>query len=311
MLARDKDADIRQAAAEALGGLGDAAAVPPLIAALKDSDTSVRRQAAEALGQREDRRAVAPLIERLPTNRMRKSAGPWPNRSVSLATPPLSIRSSWPWPITSRWPAWCVRGPLGGSRTPRPWGGWPRGSLPTRMRRSAKPPPSLGASTDGPPPIRSSRPSRIPCRAFARRPPSTGTLKDTQALRPLAERLASDEDANVRQAVAKTLGELDDPASVPLLIAALADRDEHVRGAVIESLTPLADPRIVPAIQATLKDSSKSVRTDAAEALGQIGDPQTVPALLAALDDVQDDVRRNAVTALGKVGDCAGLGTAR
>ncbi|MGC8880568.1 MAG: HEAT repeat domain-containing protein, partial [Anaerolineae bacterium] len=48
---RDEDEDVRQAAAEALGKIGDAAAVPALIEALRDEDMWVRRAAAEALGK--------------------------------------------------------------------------------------------------------------------------------------------------------------------------------------------------------------------------------------------------------------------
>ena len=47
----DADADVREAAAEALGQIGDAAAVPGLLAALGDADWRVRRAAAAALGQ--------------------------------------------------------------------------------------------------------------------------------------------------------------------------------------------------------------------------------------------------------------------
>jgi HEAT repeat protein len=58
---KDSDVDVRRAAVEALGQSGDARAVDPLGAALKDSDTDVRRAAAEALGQSGDAGAVDPL----------------------------------------------------------------------------------------------------------------------------------------------------------------------------------------------------------------------------------------------------------
>ena len=64
-LAYQKDSLVRWLAAEALGNLGDARAVEPLIAALKDSDSSVRQRAAEALGKLRDTRAVEPLITAL------------------------------------------------------------------------------------------------------------------------------------------------------------------------------------------------------------------------------------------------------
>jgi len=57
---KDKDSDIRIAAAETLGQIGDARAVEPLITALKD--TGVRYASAYALGKIGDARAIEPLL---------------------------------------------------------------------------------------------------------------------------------------------------------------------------------------------------------------------------------------------------------
>jgi HEAT repeat protein len=65
---KDSDKDVRRAAVEALGQSGDARAVDPLGAALQDSDTDVRRAAAAALGQSGDARAVDPLGAALKDN---------------------------------------------------------------------------------------------------------------------------------------------------------------------------------------------------------------------------------------------------
>ena len=49
---KDKDSNVREAAAEALGELGDKRAVKPLLTALKkDKDSNVRDAAAKALGK--------------------------------------------------------------------------------------------------------------------------------------------------------------------------------------------------------------------------------------------------------------------
>ncbi len=58
----EKDLFVRLAAAEALGEIGDACAVEPLIAALKDKFWDLRKAAASALGEIGDARAVAPLV---------------------------------------------------------------------------------------------------------------------------------------------------------------------------------------------------------------------------------------------------------
>ena len=57
--------DVREAAAEALGRIGDGRAVRPLIKALKYSDIRVRAHAAEALAKIGDARAIEPLIQAL------------------------------------------------------------------------------------------------------------------------------------------------------------------------------------------------------------------------------------------------------
>jgi DNA-directed RNA polymerase subunit RPC12/RpoP len=56
-----KDQNVRRAAAEELGDIGDARAVEPLIIALKDKYENVRSFAAEALGKIGDARAIEPL----------------------------------------------------------------------------------------------------------------------------------------------------------------------------------------------------------------------------------------------------------
>ena len=62
---KDSDKDVRKAAAEALGKIGDKSAVPALIKALKDGYWQVRTAAAAALGKIGDKSAVPALIEAL------------------------------------------------------------------------------------------------------------------------------------------------------------------------------------------------------------------------------------------------------
>jgi HEAT repeat protein len=62
---KDKDWNVRMAAAVALGNIGDAQAVKPLIARLKDKERLVRGSAAEALGNIGDVGAVKPLYAAL------------------------------------------------------------------------------------------------------------------------------------------------------------------------------------------------------------------------------------------------------
>ena len=61
LIALLKDGDVRKAAAEVIAEFG-ATAVEPLISALNDEDMGVRAAAADTLGQIEDARALEPLI---------------------------------------------------------------------------------------------------------------------------------------------------------------------------------------------------------------------------------------------------------
>ncbi|MDD5017790.1 MAG: HEAT repeat domain-containing protein, partial [Eubacteriales bacterium] len=61
----ENDADVRKAAAKALGQTGDVRAVEPLIVALGDMYEDVCKAAVEALGQIGDARAVKSLIAAL------------------------------------------------------------------------------------------------------------------------------------------------------------------------------------------------------------------------------------------------------
>ncbi|MBZ0298291.1 MAG: HEAT repeat domain-containing protein [Anaerolineae bacterium] len=62
---KDKNGDVRSSAASALGGIRDTRTIEPLIDALKDADWTVRSSAAYALGEIRDVRAVEPLITAL------------------------------------------------------------------------------------------------------------------------------------------------------------------------------------------------------------------------------------------------------
>jgi HEAT repeat protein len=62
-LLTDESDQLREVGIEALGRVGDQRAVAPIIAALKDPSEWVRRAAAEALGNLGDRRAIDPLSE--------------------------------------------------------------------------------------------------------------------------------------------------------------------------------------------------------------------------------------------------------
>jgi len=61
----EQSGGVRERAAEALGAIGDKRALEPLIAALNDRDGGTRRDSARALGKLGDPSAIKPLLQAL------------------------------------------------------------------------------------------------------------------------------------------------------------------------------------------------------------------------------------------------------
>lgn len=98
--------------------------------------------------------------------------------------------------------------------------------------------------------------------------------------------LLSDEDAWVRMAAARALGEVRNRNAVPALIGNLADGDGRVRELAVWALSELKDNRAVAALcNVLLSDARADVRRGAAEALGEIRSAEALPALKQALND--------------------------
>ncbi len=74
-----------------------------------------------------------------------------------------------------------------------------------------------------------------------------------------------------KEAIARALGQIDDPAAMEALLASTKSRQIVVRLAAFNVLEQTGDPRAVDAIIATLSDEDYKMRSVAAEALIQIG----------------------------------------
>ncbi len=160
-------------------------------------------------------------------------------------------------------------------------------------------------------------------------------LKESRAVDPLIDLLASDTDPEVRRSAAYALGQLKDPRAIQPLIASLKDEnpdvcvnsifavaqvggseqervnallaalghnDLHVCRAAAVGLVLLGNKNAVQPLITALDDSRLTVRTGAAYALGFLGDRRAVPALLRILEDDRPIVRLAAVGALGILG---------
>ena len=131
----------------------------------------------------------------------------------------------------------------------------------------------------------------------------------------LIRALRTDTSAEVRAAVARTLGRIGhaDPEAVEVLVAAMADANAAVRKDAAASLGQLA-PRIaqpekaVQGLVAALSDPDPSVRAASAHALARFREKaaSALPALLKATQDAHANVRYaawGAINSIGKAGE--------
>ena len=121
--------------------------------------------------------------------------------------------------------------------------------------------------------------------------------EDTAVVNALIARLR-DENAGVRSAAARSLGQLGDLRAVTPLIAVLSDSDGEVRSSAVDALANLEDPRAIGPIAALLKDPVRDVRHNALSALSHWEQGVPTAPVVALLDDGDADVRHEAVDLL-------------
>src|SRR5881409_3106077 len=121
--------------------------------------------------------------------------------------------------------------------------------------------------------------------------------EDTTVVNALIARL-KDENAGVRRAAARSLGQLGDLRAVMPLIAVLADSDTEVRSAAVDALADLEDPRAIGPIAGLLKDPVADVKHNALSALSHWDQAVPTAPVIALLDDADADVRHEAVDLL-------------
>ena len=106
-----------------------------------------------------------------------------------------------------------------------------------------------------------------------------------------------------RAAMARALGNISRPESVPALTTALSADNAVVRVAALRALQSIAGLRDGRAVAPLLSDSDVSVRAEAATTLGKFRDGSGTSALVTALQNDQSvTVRKRAAWALGAMG---------
>lgn len=125
--------------------------------------------------------------------------------------------------------------------------------------------------------------------------------KDPAAVPGLLDALA-DEDARIRSAACKALGDIGDGVAVPELLRVMVkDNDSNIRWQATGALGKMGSAA-VPGLCAALRDDDWKVRRSAAEALWSMHEPTAVPSLAEALVDKNDVVRQAAAGALEGMG---------
>jgi HEAT repeat protein len=300
---RDESWQVREAAAEALGEIG-APAVPGLLAALRDADWQVRRAAAAALREIGDAAAVPGLLAALgdADANVREAAAAALGEIGDAAAVPglLAALGDADWRV--RRAAAAALGEIGDAAAVPGLLAALRDAEEDVRRAAAAALGQIGAPAV-PGLLAALRDAEEDVRRAAAA--ALGEIGDAAAVPGLLAALG-DASWYVREAAAAALGQIGAPA-VPGLLAALRDADANVREAAAAALGEIGYAAAVPGLLAALRDAEWSVREVAAAALREIGDAAAVPGLLAALGDANADVRRAAAWALGQIGNAAAV----
>jgi HEAT repeat protein len=294
----DEDPFVREAAATALGEIGEPA-VEPLIAALGDEDRNVRSAAAKALGRLGNARAVEPLIAALgdEARDVRSAAAGALGRFGEPAVEPLITALGDEDPLVRNVAAEAL-GRLGNARAVEPLiatlgdeDPLVRSAAARALRRFGEPAvePLIAALGD--------EDLEVPWMAAE-------ALEEIgkPAVEPFIAALG-EEDHQVSFMAAWALEEIGEPAVEPL-IAALGEEDHQVSFMAAWALERIGEPAVEPLI-AALGDEDRNVRSAAARALGRLGNARAVEPLIAALGDEDRNVRSAATRALEEIGEPA------
>jgi HEAT repeat protein len=265
---RAEDMETRQAAAVALGRIGDRRATLPLVAALDDRELAV--PAAGALARIGDRAAFDALLARLgdPDPSIRQAVIAALNSIGHPDMPPrVADLLGDPDPLV-RESAVRIAGYFG---------------YPECLDRF------LACCQD---PVESVRRTAVEHAAL---------FEDDRMFDALAHALASDV-AAVRAAAASALARASHRSAGPMLTAALHDSDPWVRYAVVRSLGVTGDPAALRELVPMLReDPAPHVRLAAIDAIARLKPPDAVRVLEPLTASSNDDISRAAITALAHV----------
>jgi HEAT repeat protein len=308
-LLKHDDVDLRHAVTEALGDIKDPGAVEPLIAVMRAGEPSPRplnslvNAAVRALGDIADPRAIEPLIELscTPKVMMNRFGGPTDHGAAGAlarmgwpAVPPLAkaLRDD---VLSTRQVA---------ARALRDLDNYSGGVDPADMQPAIDP--LVAALNDPSPSVRISAAITL------------GSLGDKRAARRLLEIMAEyvppvrdphlyyqaedDLEPYMVTNIAGYLSRINDPATIPPLMAMLSDKRPIIRAASARALGYMHTKEAAQPLLALLQDGAPEVRLEAVDALGRIPTLGTVERLKPLLANGSPAMRAAAAEALGRLG---------
>ena len=292
----DTDVAVRQRAIKTLGQLGDTWAIDPLLAVLDDNAPPLRASAATALGQIENERAVESLTEALKDDDevVRRKAISALGRIWKL--PQLVRLGDDSEAVRGR--AALALGRLGDMRVVQPLVAALRDQDGAACASAAMALGQLGSAQTVEPLISVLLTRKEPA-ARMNAAKAMGELGNKRAIKPLIVTL-KDPERNVRWSAVKALGRLRAEQAIEPLIAMFEDRD--VQESAVTALAQIGRPAVLSLI-AAFTERKREVRIGAARALGQIGGTHALEALLISLREDKDRiVRARVAVALGQIG---------
>ena len=279
--------NVRHAAAQALGKIGDRAATPALIAAAEQGDFWVRYAAIEALGRLGDENAVGPLLRLLKQDTWMRPATVQalgnigrveavPDLAAALDDSNDAVRAAAIEALLK-----IVVEPTSEDMLPTPRPDDARWQIPVA-------------------PLRRELNTHLPpASAYAAH--LLGWLAAPEALPDLIAALGED-DETLRHAAVEAILRFG-PVAVGPLREALAHRHAGVRENAVELLGMLSDAEVVPTLLDYLADPSVAVRQAVLRALGSLGGESAYQGLLEALNDAS--TREMALGVIGQLRDPA------
>ena len=118
---------------------------------------------------------------------------------------------------------------------------------------------------------------------------------------PAVQKAAAGGPVDVRLAAIRALGELADPSSVPVLLAAFSGPEPALAETAQASLAKLAGPGVDAAIAAKLERANPKTRIALLDVVARRRIVAAMAATLKAADDPQPEVRLAAIRALGRI----------